>query len=247
MSLRSDKEVERSRYDRRAQLGTHEAEFHLPAYLWSPYEFFIKLISMRCGPGVKVLELASGVGQYSQYVLNTGADLVATDISASSVLVMRRRFSDFENFSSAEADIESLGFSSESFDVVIMAGVLSYGDLTLVSSEIRRVLKKGGYFLSVDSLDHNWIYRFNRLLHYIRGRRSLSTLRRMPTLGSLKKLEGVIGSCDSLHFFGKFSWLGPVVSSILGDRAARIVIDRLDAMPFSDSLAFKFVISCRKT
>lgn len=50
----------------------------------------------------------------------------------------------------------------------------------LVDNEIRRILRSNGMFICLDSLNQNLVYRANCWLHYIRGNRSKSTLKRMP-------------------------------------------------------------------
>ena len=50
-----------------------------------------------------------------------------------------------------------------------MPEALSYGDNDLVLKNVYQKLKPGGYFVCVDSLDNNIIYRINRYLHYLRG------------------------------------------------------------------------------
>ena len=54
-----------------------------------------------------------------------------------------------ENFKAFEAD-KALPFQSQSFDVVVSAGVLSYGGHEITRDEIFRVLKFGTY-ICVDS------------------------------------------------------------------------------------------------
>ena len=49
-----------------------------------------------------------------------------------------------------------------------------------VNQEIFRLLKYGGNLLILDSLNHNLAYKMNRRLHYYRGRRTKSTLNRVP-------------------------------------------------------------------
>lgn len=59
------------------------------------------------------------------------------------------------------ADMEQLPFENESFNIVTSAGSLSYGYQIKVDYEIRRVLKPNGFFICVDSLKHNPIYKIN--------------------------------------------------------------------------------------
>ena len=96
--------------------------------------------------------------------------------------------------------MEFLPFASGSFDLVAMAGSLSYGDNDRVLRELHRVLRSGGTLVCVDSLNHNPIYRFNRWVHYRFGERSRSTLQRMPTLGLLEQYQAAFGEAQIRYF-----------------------------------------------
>lgn len=124
------------------------------------------------------MEIGGGIGENTEFLLECGFNVCATDISSISVEVMKKRFSKYGNFSSEVADMEKLPFNNESFDVVCSAGSLSYGDNDVVMNEIHRVIKPGGLFICVDSLNENPIYIVNRWLGYVRGKRTLSTITR---------------------------------------------------------------------
>jgi ubiquinone/menaquinone biosynthesis C-methylase UbiE len=66
--------------------------------------------------------------------------------------------------------MEKLPFAGQSFDIIVSAGSLSYGDNDKVLDEIYRVLKNKGVFIAIDSLNNNPIYRLNRCLHYLTTR-----------------------------------------------------------------------------
>ena len=119
-----------------------------------------------------------------------------SDISVQSLLALRRRYESSLEISVIAADMEKLPFADVSFDAVIGAGSLSYGNSETVLSEIYRVLRPGGVFVCIDSLNNNPIYRFNRWIHFIRGNRSRSTLLRMPTLRSISAYADTFGSAS---------------------------------------------------
>ena len=173
-----------------------------------------------------VLELASGIGQHTYKIILTGARVVTTDISFHSLKVLKKWV---ERVETSVADMESLPFKENTFNVVVSAGSLSYGKPELVDSEIRRVLRPGGIFICVDSLNYNPIYRLNRWLHYKRGERTKSTLLYMPTI---KRIKSIIRGFNSyeIRFFGSVSYLTPMLARIIGQyNAARVsdIIDRL--------------------
>ena len=105
--------------------------------------------------------------------------------------------------------MEQLPFNDESFDIVCIAGSLSYGDNIKVMKEIHRILVSGGSFIALDSLDNNPIYKLNRYLHYILGNRSKSTLKRMPTLDLISHYALRFSNLE-VSYFGSITWLFPI-------------------------------------
>jgi ubiquinone/menaquinone biosynthesis C-methylase UbiE len=249
-----DKLIERMRYDARAELLIGQippikegllGSQAIAKYLRAPYLFYELKLFELLHPGLRVLELGAGTGMHTRALTQTGADVVATDISSYSLALLRERFSNSEgNIETAVADMEQLPFEANSFDMVACAGSLSYGEPKLVDSEIRRVLRPGGALVCVDSLNHNPIYRLNRWIHYLRGNRSRSTLIRMPDLNRIKAISDSFTHVD-VNYFGALSFIMPLVSGILGENSAQLFSDRFDQWVCVKRSAFKFVIVAR--
>ena len=165
--------------------------------------------------------------------------------SDAGVEVAKELRKDFENFKIKVADMERLPFSSHSFDIVCSAGSLSYGDNILVRDEINRVLKRDGYFVCVDSLNHNPIYTFNRFINFIRKERSKSVIQRIPSLGLIKSYEKTF-IIKKISFFGSLIWLSPLISFIFGDNKAANLLDWFDRTIKVKKSAFKFVFLGKK-
>jgi ubiquinone/menaquinone biosynthesis C-methylase UbiE len=246
-----DKLIEKTRYDARAQSqmagSAMVAEVPLgsqtmPAYLRSPYNFYEQKIAELIRPNHRVLELGAGAGLHTRVLLQTGAQVIASDISPSSLSLLKQRFQYTPGDLKTEvADMERLSFEASSFDVIAIAGSLSYGEPHVVDAHIRRVLRPGGMLICVDSLNHNPVYRTNRWLHYLRGNRTKSTLKRMPDLARIKALgEGF--SNVSVHYFGAFSFAMPVLARLLGENVAQAASDRVDQLVGVRRSAFKFVL-----
>jgi ubiquinone/menaquinone biosynthesis C-methylase UbiE len=115
--------------------------------------------------GSFVLEIGAGMGENTKFLLATEAKVCATDISEYSLSVIEKRFNN-DKLTTKVADMEKLPFAGQSFDIIVSAGSLSYGDNDKVLDEIYRVLKNKGVFIAIDSLNNNPIYRLNRCLHY---------------------------------------------------------------------------------
>ena len=253
MTIRSDKELERLRYDERSRtLLSNEYELSLdsgsssvPIPLQSPYVRYEELISKYLSDGQIVLEIGSGTGAFTGALLLSGAQVFATDISANSLSVLKRKAAKFVNLRTQVTDMECLSFEDESFDIVTSAGSLSYGDNLVVMNEIYRVLKPGGLFICVDSLNHNPIYRFNRWLHYKKSTRTLSTLNRMPTLNLINKYKFKFKTIE-VQYFGCASWLAPIFSNLFGDCRMAVISDWFDRVLNVRKSAFKFVMVVMK-
>ena len=252
--IQSDKAKEKSRYDRRGLV-------HLRAGLWEtccsgaeaiepflrpPYALYEALIGRTLSPGLVALEIGAGTGEFSGAAIDAGATLVATDISERSLEALVARFSEVEEgLYVLAADMEDLPFDNESFDAVISAGSLSYGNNLTVLKEIFRILKPGGFFICVDTLNHNPIYRLNRFIHYLRGNRTRGTLRRMPTLRLIDEYRKRFGNVE-VRFFGSAVWLVRLISPFVNQRwgaSLSAFIDRSVSVSWS---AFKFVMIATK-
>lgn len=253
MIKNDDKEIERARYDERAKTLLSHTEDNLlngadsvRLSLRSPYiryEQYVKEYITR--ESMHVLELGAGTGAFTGVLLETGANIFATDISECSLAILNKRYSRYRNLRCEIADIESLPFANECIDIVACAGGLSYGDNELVLNEIYRVLRHNGVFLAVDSLNHNPVYRINRWLHYLRGKRTLSTLKRMPTVMLLNEVREKFGNAE-IDYFGALAWLNPLLNRFLSEQKTSEVLEYTDKLFSIKKSAFKFVMRVQK-
>ena len=96
------------------------------------------------GPGVRVLDEATGPGYVAAAGAARGADVTAGDFSAAMVAETRRRHPGLDV---READAEALPFADATFDAVVMNfGVLHLAQPDLAFAEAYRVLRRGGRF-----------------------------------------------------------------------------------------------------
>ncbi len=254
-NLSDDKDIEKKRYDVRSQQVLSGIEtFSFPfgsdsmaEYLRAPYIHYENLIRSNAKPGDKILEIGSGSGLHTKTLLETGAHVTASDIAPSSLMIIERGLKPIfgDNLHTEAADMESLPFSDATFDVVTSAGSLSYGDPDLVNSEIKRVLKQGGIFICVDSLNHNPIYRLNRYVQYLRDKRTSSTIERMPDLRRIDNFRKIFESVD-VRFFGAITWAAPLFRPFLGTVGAAKLFDSVDSIVNVRKSAFKFVVIAKK-
>lgn len=245
----SDKNIEKQRYDLYAEsiiFTEHAGAQGIDEAIRSPYIFYHDLLRAHISSDMQVLEMGSGAGMHTNSLALSGASVVALDISEHSLRLLKSVFhSSNGNIEVVVGDIECLPIQKNSVDVVCGAGMLSYGDGGAVMSEIHRVLKPGGLFICVDSLNDNFIYRFNRWLHYVRGNRTRSTLLRMPSIQALKEYELLFDDV-SIFFFGGLAFLTPLLSPIIGRTRMAAFSDWFDIKFKIKRLAFKFVMISKK-
>ena len=244
----NDKNIEKHRYDSRAkkrlELQDYTFRTNICAQLQPAVSSYKKLLT-EVPPGSKVLEIGAGMGENTEFLLELGLDVCATDISSNSVEILVNKFAKYDSFNAEVADMERLPFSDNLFNVVCSAGSLSYGDNSVVMNEIYRVLAKGGVFIALDSLSNNPIYKLNRYLHFLLGNRSKSTLERMPTVGLIDSYALKFGSVE-VAYFGSITWLFPILTKFLSDNSVREVSNNVDKRLNIKKSAFKFTMKATK-
>ena len=242
-----DKWVEEARYDERAKNATVKSSPELPLYLNHPYEHYRAMIEKNIKPTAHVLEIGSGAGDMTNVLFGNRRQIVATDISSESLTKLSSKYEDFgENITTRVMDMEALDLDSDTFDAVVLAGSLSYGDNDVVLGGIIRVLKPGGCFICVDSLNNSPIYKFNRYLHVLMGRRTKSTARRMWSTETIAKAEQVFGSKAETVFFGGISWLMPALRIFFSESRCAEISKNWDSFFSVKNSAFKFVLKLEK-
>lgn len=248
----SDKIADKYRYnDHASQLSINRKDYFkaIEEFSWlkeplkEPYYYYRQSLKKNLQSGSKVLEIGSGTGLHTLDILKCNVELTATDISSESLDFLSQIYE--HDIKTQIADMETLPFEDNLFDAVCGAGVLSYGDHKIVRDEIYRVLKPNGIFICVDSLDHNPIYKINRFIHYLRGKRSLSSVRRIPRYKTLD-LYGEKFEIFEQAFFGSLSWLSSLITLFLDKKRSAQVLNQLERSLNMNKMAFKFVSIFKK-
>lgn len=114
------------------------------------------------------VDLGCGTGSFTRrFFQQDGLVGVGVDISFQAIL---RAVSKDDGIHYFVSDISRTAIKDGSVDLVVFSGVLHhFPDMTACLNEARRILRKGGMFLSYDPHIHNpcmWLYRHPRSLFY---------------------------------------------------------------------------------
>lgn len=246
-NLVSDSELELKRYDKSAQLELQEISTdrftkpNHPEFMEPIFAKYYEIIRDSIKPGMKVLEIGAGTGNHTKILYDTGAHIVAQDISKLSLNVLQKKIS--QEIEIMVSRMEEIPVSDRTFDFIVCCNVLSYGIPEKVNQEIFRLLKYGGNLLILDSLNHNLAYKMNRRLHYYSGRRTKSTLNRVPDKKRIIRLSKKFNS-TSCYFFGSYFWITVPLKLIFGGRIALAANKLLERIKASKYGAFKFILLC---
>lgn len=106
----------------------------------------IDLFSKHCylKPGLKILEIGAGTGEYAKGLSVYGCSLFCADISFNMLNRAVRKVPKQNNIHFFISDIEQLSVKDGVFDAVLGNSVLHHLDIEKALRQILRVLKKGG-------------------------------------------------------------------------------------------------------
>ena len=163
MNLIQDKIVEKDFFDQFILKNDYDV-FDERGYQRILFEFY-KLVEFR--PGMKVLDLGCGTGGFTKKFLGKGLDLYGMDISPKCIEFAQKKHPEIHF---CTGDIEQTPYKENSFDVVLLSGVLHhFPDFSGALKESYRILKKGGALLAFDPHLHNpmmWLYRCKKSPFY---------------------------------------------------------------------------------
>jgi SAM-dependent methyltransferase len=113
--------------------------------------------------GKTILDLGCGSGQNLVALVSRGANVVGLDISPHLIAIAQQRLDSVGKKATLRVGTAyDTGMPDESVDVVFAIAVLHHLELEVVREEIRRILRKGGYFVFSEPI------RFSRTLHRLR-------------------------------------------------------------------------------
>jgi len=125
-------------------------------------KFFIACCNLK--PGLKVLEIGCGSGEYTKALLAKGINVFATDCSIRMLQIGLAKVGAAEAQKFFLSDVQQLPLHDSSFDVVLGNSILHHLDTGRVLVEILRVLKKGGRIVfSEPNMSNPYIFLQKRI------------------------------------------------------------------------------------
>lgn len=205
-------------------------------------------------PGT-VVDLGMGPGRLLEELDRQGWSVAGVDVSGEMVSLARARLPEVAD-RLLQSPMESLPFSSQSFDAAVCTGVLEYvADVPRALAEVDRVLRPGGIFvISMPNTRapaifwrHRVVYTVVRALKGRLGVRRRIPLRR-PGLLSLRGLTDRLAAAGLAVERVEYMYFAPsLLRARFPSTAIRVAraIDRVDAR-IGRLLTKQYVVSARK-
>lgn len=107
--------------------------------------------------GRRLLDVGAGLGEASVYFAKRGAEVTASDVSGGMLEFAGRLAAHHgARIATVQAPADALPFPDDSFDIVYIANALHHvADVPAAVGELRRVLRPGGTFVSIDPIAYN--------------------------------------------------------------------------------------------
>ncbi len=138
-------------YDRIASL--YDVTFKFNGYGRS-LENYLSRHMPNLSDGARILDAGCGTGLLTLSLLNAArrpVDITAVDLSSSSLSTAKKavadKFGTVPKITFTQANVLSLPFADDSFEMIVTSGALEYVPLHAGLSELARVLAPGGYML----------------------------------------------------------------------------------------------------
>jgi ubiquinone/menaquinone biosynthesis C-methylase UbiE len=242
-------EVERNRYDQQVKyllenknlLNDDYGLKNIPlVYQDSFLEYYKQLKNIKQTD--RVLELGAGTGRHSFNIIESGCEYYGLDVSKNSLQVLKTKFPKTHTVNGRMSNID---FPDKFFDVIVSCASLGYDDSTLVLKEIVRLLKPSGKLIITDSLNNNFLYRLNRYIKSRKGLISKGVLRNLPNYQFLNQLS-IVFSEVKINYYGSYLFIFHILSPLIGQKFAIVIMKWFETFFPSKKNAFKFVLTAYK-
>ena len=180
-----------------------------PPYLAEPYllvEKKLQGIKTRSDQNMKLLDVCCGNGVHSLVFAQMGYSVAGCDISEKLLENATQAALDTgldRHTTFCKADLfQRFPYDDDSFDVVYISGSLYYLDRHFAISEIKRVLKKGGYFCCIETNGDNVMMNaVRKIKNKIWRHRDQDTLEHLMTRQDVAQIAADF-SHSEIRYFG---------------------------------------------
>jgi SAM-dependent methyltransferase len=246
-----DKFKDKQRYEKRAlktyikdisSAKTADKLGELDVMFQPPFKEYYRAISNIVRPEMSVLEIGAGTGRHTEVLVKTGAQVSVLDISGSSLKI--NKLKNPKIYRLIEADMNSIPMKNKTIDVIVSCASLSYSEPIETDKELIRVLKPGGCLIILDSLNHNPVYKINRLMRYFIGMRTKTSIKRIPDINRIQEFQKYFRTSE-IKYFGTFLWFVYPLSFVMGKRLMVKINQWIEENFQNGKYAFKFVLVCQ--
>ncbi|MGE0269146.1 MAG: class I SAM-dependent methyltransferase [Candidatus Omnitrophota bacterium] len=172
----------------------------------------VEMLTRHILKGMTVLELGCGVGYFTEYLAQSGANIIANDISPDLLEVARNRVTS-SNVTFKLENAYELSYRDAEFDAVIGSSVLHHLDIEKALIECHRVLKPGGGISFTEPNILNPQIFLERSFKFIR---KLARVSPDETAFSRWQLLGLLEKCHFTNIrIQPFDFLHPLTPEVL--------------------------------
>ncbi len=143
--------------------------------------------------GKNVLEVGCGAGRFTEHLVGAKAHVHSVDLSAA-VEVNKSNMGAAANYCVAQANVYSLPFEPQSFDVVMCLGVIQHTPSPEKTIEALYSMVKPGGQLVIDHYTFDWMYYLKPIMLY------RAWLRKMKPEKSKQIVERLVARYFPLHW-----------------------------------------------
>lgn len=247
MDERKQKEI--AHYDQKAGQWLEssdkkwESDFEgFDPFLLSSYQFLKEYLKDKCR-GKKILDYGCGNGVHSFWLAEYGAEVIGIDLSEKSLQIARQRLAKEGSgyaITFLAMDCEVLDFPDEHFDIIFDGGTFSSLEVDKAYPELKRVLKKSGFVIGIETFGHNPITNLKRKLNIILGKRTAFEVSHIFKMKDFEDAKKYFDQTE-LYFFHLVSWaVFPFLKSDFFKKAL-VFLQKIDAKLLRISALRKYV------
>jgi len=250
MEPRKQKEIEYYDVKAREQLKSVSRQGDFEGFdpgILNSFSFCYQWLSKNC-KDKKVLDYGSGNGIHAVKIAKMGSEkVIGIDLSEKSLEIAEER-SLKENLEGRleflKMDCEKMEFPDKYFDIIFDGGTFSSLDLNKAFPELKRVLKKEGYILGIETFGHNPFTNLKRKINKMAGKRTGWAAEHILKEKDLDRAGNYFDKIET-KYFHLTSWVAFPLLEFPGGKILLKLFEFLDSIllkiPFLRKYSFKVV------